>query len=278
MNANMNALAKLVGEIGTMDFEQQFYHFSRELLNVDQCTVFRFTGDQQPECMLAEASHSGYRSLIRGLAKEYASEGYMRDPNLSGPNSLMAVSNCLIVRCVSPSHVRDVAFRRRFYDEALVRQELAMIASVNDQTLYCSFYRSMDQKDFASHDASQLRQLGSFMIQTLGKHVEVSSLQKSKPLQLPEPAILSPERRERMYLELRSTLLKAAGGLTQREAEICASIALGYTTLGISLKLGISINTVATHRKRAYAKLGISSQNELFARYFDTMGGGHSLN
>ncbi len=76
-----------------------------------------------------------------------------------------------------------------------------------------------------------------------------------------------------MYHELRSTLLKAPGALTQREAEICASIALGYTTLGISLKLGISINTVATHRKRAYAKLGISSQNELFARYFDNMGG-----
>lgn len=274
----MNALAKLVGEIGNRDFEQQFYHFSRELLNVDQCTVFRFNGNQQPECLLAEANHSGYRSLIRGLAQEYASEGYQRDPNLSGPNSLMAGGNRLIVRCVSPSHVRDVAFRRRFYDEALVRQELAMIASVNDQTLYCSFYRSKYQKDFASEDANQLQQLGNFLIQTLGKHAEVSNLLQAKPIKLPEPATLCPERRERMYLDLRSTLLKAAGGLTQREAEICASIALGYTTLGISLKLGISINTVATHRKRAYAKLGISSQNELFARYFDNMGGVPTLN
>lgn len=278
MNANMNALAKLVGEIGNRDFERQFYHFSRELLNVDHCTVFRFTGDQQPECVLAEANHSGYRSLVRGLAQEYASEGYQRDPNLSGPNSLMAAGNRLIVRCVSPNHVRDVAFRRRFYDEALVRQELAMIASVNDQTLYCSFYRSKDQKDFASEDALQLQQLGNFMIQTLGKHAEITSLLQAKPIKLPEPATLCPERRERMYQDLRSTLLKAAGGLTQREAEICASIALGYTTLGISLKLGISINTVATHRKRAYAKLGISSQNELFARYFDSMGGAHTLN
>jgi DNA-binding CsgD family transcriptional regulator len=31
---------------------------------------------------------------------------------------------------------------------------------------------------------------------------------------------------------------------------------------------------VATHRKRAYSKLGIGSQNELFARYFDSL---HSL-
>ena len=178
----------------------------------------------------------------------------------------------LIVRCVSPSHVRDVAFRRRFYDEALVRQELAMIASINNQTLYCSFYRSEEQKDFANEDALQLQQLGNFLIQTLGKHAEVANLRLSSPQGRPEPATLCPERRERMFQELRATLLKAAGGLTQREAEICASIALGYTTLGISLKLGISINTVATHRKRAYAKLRISSQNELFARYFDSMG------
>jgi DNA-binding CsgD family transcriptional regulator len=52
--------------------------------------------------------------------------------------------------------------------------------------------------------------------------------------------------------------------LTRREAEVCTGIVLGYTILGLSMNLGISVNTVATHRKRAYAKLRISSQNELF--------------
>lgn len=272
MISNMNSLARLVGEIGTNDFDQQFYDLSREILNVNQCTVFRFATGEQPECLLAEANHSQYRNLVRGIAQEFAREGYQRDPNLIGPGSMIPSGNRLIVRCVSPSHVRDVAFRKRFYDEALVRQELAMIASINGQTLYCSFFRSEEQKDFASEDAQQLQVLGNFLIQTLGKHAEIIGMRHGQQPQRPEPATLCPERRERMYQELRATLLKAPGGLTQREAEICASIALGYTTLGISLKLGISINTVATHRKRAYAKLGISSQNELFARYFDSMG------
>jgi DNA-binding CsgD family transcriptional regulator len=34
------------------------------------------------------------------------------------------------------------------------------------------------------------------------------------------------------------------------------------------MHLGISVNTVTTHRKRAYAKLRVGSQNELFERYF----------
>jgi len=273
--SNMNTLARLVGEIGTNDFDQQFYDLSREILNVNQCTVFRFADGEQPECLLAEANHSQSRSLIRGIAQDFTREGYQRDPNLNGPGSMMPSGNRLVVRCVSPNHVRDVAFRRRFYDEALVRQELALIASINGQTLYCSFFRSEEQKDFASEDTQQLQVLGNFLVQTLGKHAEVVSMRQSQQTHRPEPATLCPERRERMYQDLRATLLKAPGGLTQREAEICALIALGYTTLGIGLKLGISINTVATHRKRAYAKLGISSQNELFARYFDNMG--HSL-
>jgi len=72
-------------------------------------------------------------------------------------------------------------------------------------------------------------------------------------------------------------MLKLPCGLTQREADVCAAIALGYTTVGIGLNLGISVNTVATHRKRAYAKLGISCQNELFARYFDSLGGARTV-
>jgi DNA-binding CsgD family transcriptional regulator len=57
-------------------------------------------------------------------------------------------------------------------------------------------------------------------------------------------------------------------GLSPREAEVCAHIVLGYSTLAIGLNLGVSVNTVATHRKRAYLKLGVCSQNVLFERYF----------
>lgn len=53
-----------------------------------------------------------------------------------------------------------------------------------------------------------------------------------------------------------------------REAEVCAHIVLGYSTLAFGLRLGVSLNTVATHRRRAYLKLGVCSQNELFERYF----------
>src|SRR5262249_46720277 len=78
--------------------------------------------------------------------------------------------------------------------------------------------------------------------------------------------------RPALFERVRDAMLAGCHGLTPREAEICAGIVLGYTVTGMSLNLNISVNTVATHRKRAYAKMRISSQNELFARYFDTVG------
>ena len=53
--------------------------------------------------------------------------------------------------------------------------------------------------------------------------------------------------------------------LTDREIQVCARAILGMTGEGIGLELGIKLPTVATLKKRAYAKLNISSSNELFA-------------
>jgi DNA-binding CsgD family transcriptional regulator len=77
--------------------------------------------------------------------------------------------------------------------------------------------------------------------------------------------------RQNALSHLREVFLAERHGLSPREAEICAHIVLGYSALAISLNLGISVNTVTTHRKRAYGKLRVCSQNELFERYFTSV-------
>jgi DNA-binding CsgD family transcriptional regulator len=52
----------------------------------------------------------------------------------------------------------------------------------------------------------------------------------------------------------RSRLRSFIPHLSEREIEICSEIVLGRTPEAIASKLGVSINTVLTHRKRAYAK------------------------
>ncbi|WP_264214729.1 helix-turn-helix transcriptional regulator [Leisingera thetidis] len=56
----------------------------------------------------------------------------------------------------------------------------------------------------------------------------------------------------------------ARNSLSPREAEIVQMILKGHSSLSISLTLGIALPTVKSHRKNAYAKLGISTQQQLF--------------
>lgn len=51
-------------------------------------------------------------------------------------------------------------------------------------------------------------------------------------------------------------------GLTAREQQVLRELADGHPSKGIADRLGISENTVETHRKNIYSKLGIHSATE----------------
>ena len=59
----------------------------------------------------------------------------------------------------------------------------------------------------------------------------------------------------------------AAEVLSERERAIVAMILQGHSSASIGLHLGIVEGTVKIHRKNIHAKLGISSQAELFALF-----------
>lgn len=57
--------------------------------------------------------------------------------------------------------------------------------------------------------------------------------------------------------------------LTAREAEVVQMILKGHSSLSISKTLNIAMPTVKSHRRNAYAKLGISTQSQLFHAFVD---------
>lgn len=56
-------------------------------------------------------------------------------------------------------------------------------------------------------------------------------------------------------------------GFTPREAEVFAELARGRTAQPIADRMCVSINTVRSHIKHVYIKLGVHSQQELINRY-----------
>lgn len=64
-------------------------------------------------------------------------------------------------------------------------------------------------------------------------------------------------------LALRSQDLAALFGLTSSEAEIALALAYGRTPAEVCRMRGIANNTLKTHRRRIFDKIGVSSQAEL---------------
>jgi len=61
--------------------------------------------------------------------------------------------------------------------------------------------------------------------------------------------------------------------LTQREREITQLLLRGHSSKSIARELGIAPGTVMVHKRNLFAKLGITSQYELFSRFIDALSG-----
>jgi len=55
--------------------------------------------------------------------------------------------------------------------------------------------------------------------------------------------------------------------LTPRERDIVGLMLLGFPTLKVAERLGLSLNTIKNHKKRLYHKLDITTERELFLNF-----------
>ncbi len=150
-------------------------------------------------------------------------------------------------------------------DETLLRQhhgqDLVMDDTISGEWVCIRLTRHFEDR-FDSADVSIVESYAPLIMSALRQHLTLAPAKET----VATPGTMSSKRRQDLLAQIRSDLLRLCS-ISPREAEVCAHIAIGYNINAISMLLGISQNTASTHRKRAYAKLGISSQNELFARY-----------
>lgn len=256
MQGVMEPVGDMVSLIGTEGFGPGFFGIMDRLIGIDHCTVF-VSSENELRALVAEANTEKSADQARSLAQSYVKEWHRSDPVWEicdkTPNAKCSV-------LVSPAAMANDRYRQEFYVKPNIKHEIAITSIVNGNRIYAGFYREFGNDDFPQDSLDLFGQCGPAIIQILHKHGEVYRQREAgRPGPISQKALLE---------RVRAAINADSNSLTAREAEICASIVLGYTVLGISLNLGISVNTVATHRKRAYAKLRVSSQNELFARYF----------
>lgn len=66
---------------------------------------------------------------------------------------------------------------------------------------------------------------------------------------------------------LRPALGSALGSLSERERDVFEQLRTTLTTIEIADRLGVSVNTVKTHQRSIYRKLGVTSRREALRQY-----------
>jgi DNA-binding CsgD family transcriptional regulator len=245
-------LANCIEAIGTSAFSDQLMVYSEDLVRADHLSLFAFDAELKP--VLAEAATRGGSDTAVIVGKRYQdSLHFLHDPNTTHLRAAPALSNGPLLTRLKASEITDPAYRAEIYDHFGLLDRVSIMDGSEGQWRVLNLYRDRATGAFTKREIDRIAKNASLLSALVGKHLSLSrpietTDQKSPPLPVLEQLIAALQ-----------------GGLTEREVAVCARALSGMTGTGIALDLGVKEPTVATLRQRAYARLNISTLNELFA-------------
>lgn len=236
-------IGRLIEVVGTPKFESEMFEVARKAVSCEHLTAFAFSGDLPPRPLIA--ANAGSRPVAKSLATKYISQYWKMDP----ANDLLKFENknTDIALRILPDDIADGSYRHDCYTSVRLQDRFTVMRRRGGEVFRINFYGGVRGGRAGGLDIDRIMSSADLLICLLLKHDATGR---------PAPDKLAPE----LY---RSRLRLLEPNMPLRETEVCAAIVQGMTSEAIALKLGISVNTVLTYRKRAYMRLGISCQNEL---------------
>jgi DNA-binding CsgD family transcriptional regulator len=259
---NLNLLGDLISLIGMSQFNAAWRHVFSNAFGLHSCTVFHIPENAHPRSVLRGSEGSGHHKDSENY-RRYVNGEFIYDQSLQKYYS--DVSQDLYILDVND--IINEPYYNRYYKGSGISHEMGMFGRRETDVYYISAYRQEWMNPFDAADLAALRYFSSIILDILHRHNRLS-LERNED---DKTGVKMFEGNAEGIDFLCDTFSSSPYNLSSREAEVCARIILGYSNLAISLHFGVSINTVMTYRKRAYAKLNISSQSELFNKCLSVM-------
>lgn len=247
----------LVARIGQADFAPALDDALRALVEFDLTCAFAYPGENTPLLL-----HDGLRRVSPGeIMANYLGGTYLLDA---------VYAACR--RRISPGlyRLRELApddfFSADYFnspqvhpcismESGVLAEEIVFIAAHSASTYIAySLMRQNGHDAFSDTDMTALREISPLVTALMARNWRPQ-------LGLAAPDGEAPGLLERAFRTFR------AGQLTAREQEVISLVLRGHSSLSIARNLEIAEGTVKIHRKNIHAKLGISSQTELFGLF-----------
>ncbi len=245
-------LADAIRTIGTPTFPLTFAGLLATQFQADQTIVFKAGGPGPIRTMLAQNLRDG-AGHARSLAERYTAGLWARDPQ---GQSLSPVprggTRDIILRATRAEEIADGEYRHCLFAEPRLGAKAALIVRTPEHALYVNLYRGVERTPFAPGELAAVGRACDELVALLERHFALAGDDTTD-----EPGAV------RRAIEA----AECEGGrapLSAREAAVCTRIVAGCSTEAIGIDLGVSRHSVISYRRRAFEKLGIATQRELF--------------
>lgn len=247
-----DALAKValaIAAVGNQEFPKAIADLCLHVSHFDSAFICAFFSGDKPLPLYSDLSEEQDRRVV----VPYVGSAYLLDPfyDLFKQNvgdRVVGLNEC------APDDFRSSDYYRMFYADTDLNDEMGVFISLGaDASVLISLGVRDDRIDLSARSKSTLEALLGIIANLCRKHW---------PRLAPSPQPGSSRRDN--HLE-KAFEMFATSVLSNRESEIVRLILKGHSSKSMARVLGNSPETVKVHRKRIYAKMGITSQGELFS-------------
>lgn len=245
----LDAFADAVAAIGTARFDSALLAALRGVAAVDHLTLLTYRAEEGLRTLGVSSATS--LSVARSLTRDYVAQHHVHDPNFAELQRRTR-SRRIVVRRHDFSRLRHKAYQARFYTTVGIVDKISFLWRSGVDAFYLNLYRTVRSGRYSMQEVRELSSLARLVVSLVRLHAGRLDLASA----------LSGERGTGLVHRLVDLLHP---GLTKRERSVLSRILTGMPTEGIALELGIFPSSVITFRRRAYVKLGIATQAELFA-------------
>jgi DNA-binding CsgD family transcriptional regulator len=283
-DAWLDRLGRAARALGSRRFEEELLALLNEVLPVDLCVVFTHSVDG-----LGHLFTHGKLPPERAeeLANDYVRQYHDRDPLYPKLAAVAAGEELEAPRPLDMPTDYDPAYRSRFFDRVGLVDKTSIVGRIEADSVLCNFYRMTGSGPYSTEERRRLDRILPLVAALIAAHHrlaknvaadagrEAAAAGAGAPPPgagagaavdgAPDAAPGGHARTRSLVRTVIGTRVPPFDQLTARELEVCERILLGYTSIGIGLDLDIALSSVLTYRKRAYQKLGIGTQAQLFA-------------
>jgi DNA-binding CsgD family transcriptional regulator len=254
----LNDFSPIIDSIGDRSFAQNVLSLAHQICGASVSSVFRVRcGSSLPIASMSPASLDG-SDVAHSLACRYIQgRAWLKDPAFKQASHRAGDGHASLLRTDMARSV-EAAFCDTVYGEGVIADRLLIYCKTDDDLIGIGLLRTARAGPFSEEDIRRVEEILHPLLAASRRHLKLTGSGTDVSAALTR------------LVDIERCIAHAPVGFPRREAQVCARVIYGVSTVGIALELDIAEETVLTYRKRIYARLEISTQRELLLWYLRT--------